>query len=91
MASCWRRSSVYDFLSGAIMMGCFVASLFFYRFWHRTLDRIFVWFATAFLLLGVERLVLEITRADETYSPAVYVMRLIAFGLIIAAIVDKNR
>jgi uncharacterized membrane protein HdeD (DUF308 family) len=82
---------VYGLISGAIMFGSFVASLFFYRFWRRTLDRLFVWFAVAFLILGVERLVLAITHASEISSPAIYIMRLIAFGLIIAAIVDKNR
>lgn len=82
---------MYGFVSGAIMFGSFVASLFFYRFWRRTLDRLFVWFAVAFLILGVERLVLAITHASEISSPAIYMMRLIAFGLIIAAIVDKNR
>lgn len=82
---------MYGFLSGAIMVGCFVAALFFYRFWRRTLDRLFVWFAVAFLLMGIERLVLAIAHLSEVSSPAIYVMRLIAFGLIIAAIVDKNR
>ncbi|HEY1976942.1 MAG TPA: DUF5985 family protein [Candidatus Baltobacteraceae bacterium] len=82
---------MYGLISGAIMFGSFVASLFFYRFWRRTLDRLFVWFAVAFLILGVERLVLAITHASEISSPAIYIMRLIAFGLIIAAIVDKNR
>jgi uncharacterized membrane protein HdeD (DUF308 family) len=82
---------MYGFVSGAIMFGCFVASLFFYRFWRRTLDRLFAWFAIAFSLLGVERLVLATTHANEVSSPAIYVLRLIAFAIIIAAIVDKNR
>lgn len=82
---------MYGFVSGAIMMASLVASLFFYRFWRRTLDRIFVWFAAAFLILGVERLVLAVTHANEVSTPAVYVLRLFAFGLIIGAIVDKNR
>lgn len=82
---------MYGFISGAIMLGSFVASLFFYRFWRRTLDRLFVWFAVAFLILGIERLVLAITHANEISSPAIYILRLVAFLLIIVAIVDKNR
>jgi uncharacterized membrane protein HdeD (DUF308 family) len=82
---------MYSFLSGATMMGCFVAAVFFYRFWRHTMDRLFVWFALAFALMGIERLVLAITSAPETASPGTNLIRLVAFALIIAAIVDKNR
>lgn len=82
---------MYGFMSGAIMIGCLIASLFFYRFWRRSLDRLFMWFAIAFLILAAERLVLALTHANETASPAIYILRLIAFGVIIAAIIDKNR
>ena len=82
---------MYGFLSGAIMMGCLVAASLFYRFWRRTADRLFAWFAVAFLLLGIERLVLVVTHGSELASPGIYLLRLIAFGVIIAAIVDKNR
>lgn len=73
------------------MIGSFVAALFFYRFWRRTLDRLFVWFSVAFLILGIERLVLVLIHANETAAPVIYIMRLTAFALIIAGIVDKNR
>lgn len=82
---------MYDFLTGAIMIGSLVASLLFWRFWQRTMDRIFLWFALAFALMGVERLVLTLMHANEVSSPSTYTIRLIAFLMIAAAIVDKNR
>ncbi|HYG34460.1 MAG TPA: DUF5985 family protein, partial [Clostridia bacterium] len=43
------------FLSGAIMLNAWAISLFFLRFWRNTGDRLFAFFASAFVLLGVER------------------------------------
>ncbi len=80
-----------SFLSGAIMMGCFVAATFFWRSWLRTTDRLFVWFALGFLILGIERLAIVLTNAEETTTPWVYLLRVLAFALIAIAIVDKNR
>jgi uncharacterized membrane protein HdeD (DUF308 family) len=82
---------MYEFISGAIMTLCFTAALIFARFWRRTHDRLFVWFALAFCLFGIERIVLAIVRAPETSTPAIYLFRLLGFLLIIGAIVDKNR
>ena len=79
------------FLSGAIMMGCFVVATFFWRFWRRTTDRLFAWFALCFFLLGVERLALVLTDVSETGTPWIYILRLIAFALIAVAIIEKNR
>jgi hypothetical protein len=79
------------YLGGAIMTACWVASLFFLKFWKRTRDGFFGAFALAFFILGLERVVLAYTRAaQETTSPAVYLMRLAAFLVIIAAILHKN-
>jgi uncharacterized membrane protein len=82
---------VTSFLSGAIMMGCFVAATFFWRSWLRTTDRLFIWFALSFLILGVDRLAIVFTDAVETTTPWVYLMRVLAFALIAIAIIDKNR
>ena len=79
------------FLSGAIMMGCFVAATFFWRSWRRTTDRLFGWFALSFLILGVEQLAIVATNAAETTTPWVYLLRILAFALIAIAIIEKNR
>ena len=82
---------MYAFLSGAIMLGCFAVSLVFLRSWQRTSDRLFAWFALSFAILGTERWVLAVVHVPEASSPLVYLLRLLAFSLIILAIVDKNR
>jgi hypothetical protein len=82
---------LYSFISGAIMLACLVAAGFFYRFYRRTSDRLFAWFAVSFLLLAFERCSLAVINAPETTSPLIYVPRLIAFVAIIIAVVDKNR
>ncbi len=78
------------FLAGAVTMGALIASLFFLRFWRRTHDRFFLAFAVAFLLLAVNQaLALWIGAADERIGYT-YLLRVVAFVLILAAIVDKN-
>jgi len=74
-------------LAGAITMGFAVATLFFFRFWRQSRDRLFLLFSAAFLLLGVDRVVASTTSVGD----AVYLLRLLAFVLIVAAVLDKNR
>jgi uncharacterized membrane protein len=76
-------------ISGALSMGYLVASMFFLKFWSEARDRLFGLFAAAFALLAVQRFVLPFTPADVEWLP--YLIRLVAFLLIIVAIVDKNR
>jgi hypothetical protein len=78
-------------ISGAICMGYAVAGLFFLRFWHDTRDRLFLIFAWAFWILGVQRLALVLTRDMLETHTGLYLVRLAAFLLILYAIVDKNR
>ena len=78
-------------ISGALAMGYFIAGLFFLRFWSRTRDRLFAIFATAFGLLGTQRLALVVAEQYATDTTWIYVLRLTAFVLILWAIIDKNR
>jgi hypothetical protein len=77
-------------LGGMVVSGFAVAALLLLRFWHRTRDRLFLWFAVAFALLGLQRSVVLVTQDEELAAPS-YILRLIAFGLIIWAVADKNR
>ena len=71
--------------------GAWVAGLLFYRFWRDTGDRLLVLFAFAFWLLAASWLLLAILDPRDDARPYVYVIRLVGFLLIIAAVVDKNR
>jgi hypothetical protein len=79
------------FLGGLLAAGYLVAALFFLRFWRDSRDRLFAMFAAAFVLLTVQRVLLALE--VSLYEDAVwsYVIRLVAFLLILWAIVDKNR
>jgi len=68
-----------------------VAGLFFLRFWRSTGDRFFLFFALSFFIEGINRAVLSPTAQNNDGAPAYYVIRLIAYGLILYAILDKNR
>ena len=80
-----------QFMSGAIMMACFVAGLFFFRFWRESRDRLFAIFAVAFWVLGANRIGFIFVDEAEEARTLLYVVRLLAFLLILAAIIDKNR
>lgn len=68
-----------------------VIALFFLKFWRRTRDRLFALFAIAFALLALQRVAFGLMREWGEASPLLYGLRLLAFLLILAAIVDKNR
>jgi ABC-type transport system involved in cytochrome c biogenesis ATPase subunit len=76
-------------LAGAIMLNAWAIALFFLRFWKKTRDPLFGWFALAFLLLGFERVTMATLSAGA--HSLVYLTRLCAFLLIFWAICDKNR
>ena len=76
-------------LAGAIMMSAWAIFVFFLRFWRRTRDRLFAFFAAAFLLLGVERVAMAASASE--FHPFCYLIRLCAFLLIVIAILEKNR
>lgn len=84
-------STISQLITGAIVMGYAVAGLCFARFWRQTRDRLFLIFAVSFWLLGIQRLALALTSAVVESDTALYLVRLFAFLLILAAIIDKNR
>lgn len=80
-----------DFVTGVNCALAAVAGLFFFRFWRQTTDGLFAAFGAAFWLLGLHWLTLALTTPAEEFRPLLYLIRLLAFTVIIAAIVEKNR
>jgi Family of unknown function (DUF5985) len=80
-----------EFISGATMAAALVIAVFFFRYWRQTRDRLFLGFAGGFLVFAVSRLILAFLEEDDEGRVFVYALRLLAFGLILAAIIDKNR
>ena len=80
-----------SFLSGAVAFGFLTAGLFFLRFWKRTSDGLFLAFAIAFWLLGLNHALIALTNMPVEERSPLYLFRLAAFALIIAAIWMKNR
>ena len=80
-----------EFVLGALSMACAVAGLFFLRFFRSTRDRLFAIFAIAFWLLGVNWLWLAAVGREEDRTASLYVLRVLAFLLILYGIIEKNR
>jgi hypothetical protein len=79
---------MYQFVTGAVAMGYLISALFFVRFWKETADRLFMIFGIAFFLLSLQRAALTVLGGENTN---LYLLRLLAFVLILVAIIDKNR
>lgn len=75
------------FLSGCVVTAYAIIALYFFRFWRESRDVLFGCFAAAFVLLAVGRALTGSVHPAEI----VYVIRLVAFVLILIAIVIKNR
>jgi len=78
-------------LTGAIAVGWLLAGLFFFRFWWHTRDRFFLWFALSFWLEAANRVALGLWTGASEHSPFLYGVRVIAYGLILLAVWQKNR
>jgi hypothetical protein len=80
------------YLDGAIALAFAIAGLFFLRFWRDTRDRLFLIFALSFWLLSGARVGLaafDVDEADQKFY--FYLLRLIAYLLILYSILEKNQ
>lgn len=79
-----------DFMLGMISMAAAVAALLFLRFWKTSGDRFFLYFAAAFVVEAIGRASFAAVSAASEYELVYYAARLVSFGLILVAVVDKN-
>lgn len=78
-------------LSGGIAVAFVMIGVCFVRFWRTTRTKLFLLFAIAFFLLTIERVVLVLVNPSNEFAPYLYMIRLAAFVVIIAGIIDQNR
>lgn len=76
---------------GAMIALYMVSGTFFLRFWKRTRETLFLYFALAFGVLAVQCLALAVTHESGDESTWLYALRLLAFIFILIGIWQKNR
>ena len=79
-----------DYLSGLVTGGFLVCGLFFLRFWARSHDFLFLAFAAAFWLLALNAALVVLIPASDELRSWYYLVRVLAYLLIVIAIVRKN-
>jgi hypothetical protein len=79
-----------EFFSGLITAGFAVVALFFFRFWSRAKDRLFLGFALCFALLAISQSLTTLLGLPQEERSWIYLIRLVAFLILIFAILRKN-
>lgn len=84
------------FFSGIAAATFGVSALFLLKFWYASRDRFFLYLSAAYWLLATERVAALLSfqvmpLAAESHRMWIYSFRLLAFVLIIIAVLEKNR
>ena len=79
------------FLWGALAMACVTASLLFLRSWRASGERLFLYFSLAFAVFSLNWISLAVLNPPSETRHYFYLLRLVAFLLLIFGIVAKNR
>ena len=82
--------TVVDFVAGGVAVTYVVAGVYFFRFWRKTRDGLFLSFAFAFWLLALNQTIVTLLGAADERSGNAYLLRVLGFLLILWAIVQKN-
>jgi hypothetical protein len=78
------------FFWGVLAAQAWVAGLFFLRFWRESGDRLFAFFAFAFWTLTLHWIGLAVVMPGVESRHQLYLLRLLAFLILIVGILDKN-
>jgi hypothetical protein len=78
------------FLNGVTACAGLLSGLMFLRFFRQTSDRLFMWFAFAFWTLSAHWVALAIAQPADEARHWFYVIRLLAFVLILIGVAEKN-
>lgn len=82
---------IEGFLLGVIATTSLAAGLYFLRFWRDSRDPLFLSFAIAFGIEGLNRTARLLFARPSEASPWVFIVRALAFLLILGGIINKNR
>lgn len=82
---------IEGFLLGVIVTCSWVAAAYFAKFWRATRDPLFLGFAAAFLLEGMNRFTFLLLDKPNEGSIWIYLVRLLSYLVILAVIANKNR
>jgi hypothetical protein len=78
------------YVGGFLTAGYLVVALFFLRFWRQSGETLFAAFSAAFVLLAATQALPTLLESSTEIAQHMYLLRLAAFSLIIAAILIKN-
>ena len=81
---------IEGFLLGVIVTASLVAGTFFLKFWGQTRDFLFLAFGIAFLTEAVNRINFLFLIAPNEGAASIYVVRLLAFLLILSGVLYKS-
>jgi len=82
---------MHQFILGALTVASCAVGLFFLRFWRQSGDRLLLVFAIAFFVLAVDWGVRGAWQPTVESRHYFFLVRLLAFVLLVIGIVDKNR
>ena len=84
-------TAIVPLVLGAAAFASAAVALFFLRFYRDARDPLFLYFAAAFLVEAVNRVLFALSPHPNEGSPTLYLMRAFAYSLILAGILNKNR